>query len=861
MKNRKIGNAQSDAQANSNPAHTFKTQTQRNIFMPLYSAAIDAAREKACRAITPTWPLDRAIAVNPHWSRVGHKVRHVAARLAILSGMVVFPPRTSFKRFWEEKRITEYDVKCALEEVDGTHALGLTISDCIKALNCPPSVKRLPLLADILESTPKNYNRLPWRTAITHQISQVCAAYFDQKQADWQPVYRKSLYAFWRNTILYDRGINSLMGIPKSCYFPLELPKTRQEVEQLALERLNLPECIWADYLEAVLLTVNGWASWCAYLGWQARLTGNSNENLYDLLAISLAWYNILIGCKTNSAIDHAFLSMRTEWSQIQQKLKQAIQEFTVDEVWQRALELGYQKELFEKLNTKIKLKNNSLSPAQSTEVQAVFCIDVRSEPMRRALERTSSSIQTLGVAGFFGLPIAYTPLATSERRPQVPGLFAPIVETQDLILKASDISFDTRSHKNAEFLRKQYFAREQIWHATSRWPSTAFSFVEAAGIIYLGKLLKWLHPSPSNRTQDDGYGLPTYLYSLCRPAISGLDVSGKILLAAQIINMLGVRNNFAALVLFIGHTSQSENNAQASSLDCGACSGQTGEINARVLVRLLNEPAVIKGLYLNHGIRIPPYTRFVAALHNTTTDEVEGLDIDLLPQCARVHWEKLLPKLKQASDLVRRERAPYLGIKSDLASSALLAEVRRRANDGSLMRPELGLVGNAAFIIAPRHRTNSIVLNGRCFLHDYNADKDKDGSTLELIMTAPMLVTHWINWQYHSSTCDPQHFGSGNKALHNIVGGQIGIFEGSSGDLRIGLSQQSLNNGRDWIHEPLRLTVIIDASREMIEQVIKNHLVVNQLLSNGWLYLWRFGSKHIERYNKGNWFYVKYEC
>ena len=30
----------------------------------------------------------------------------------------------------------------------------------------------------------------------------------------------------------------------------------------------------WADYLEAVLLTVNGWASWCAYLGWEARLQG-----------------------------------------------------------------------------------------------------------------------------------------------------------------------------------------------------------------------------------------------------------------------------------------------------------------------------------------------------------------------------------------------------------------------------------------------------------------------------------------------------------------------------------------------------------------------------------------------------------
>ena len=30
---------------------------------------IDAACTQACRAIAPAWPLDRAIAVNPHWER------------------------------------------------------------------------------------------------------------------------------------------------------------------------------------------------------------------------------------------------------------------------------------------------------------------------------------------------------------------------------------------------------------------------------------------------------------------------------------------------------------------------------------------------------------------------------------------------------------------------------------------------------------------------------------------------------------------------------------------------------------------------------------------------------------------------
>ncbi|MCL4763146.1 MAG: DUF2309 family protein, partial [Burkholderiales bacterium] len=45
---------------------------------------VDAACERACRTIAPAWPLDRAIAVNPHWGRIGRPVREVAARLAVL---------------------------------------------------------------------------------------------------------------------------------------------------------------------------------------------------------------------------------------------------------------------------------------------------------------------------------------------------------------------------------------------------------------------------------------------------------------------------------------------------------------------------------------------------------------------------------------------------------------------------------------------------------------------------------------------------------------------------------------------------------------------------------------------------------
>ena len=283
------------------------------------------------------------------------------------------------------------------------------------------------------------------------------------------------------------------------------------------------------------------------------------------------------------------------------------------------------------------------------------------------------------------------------------------------------------------------------------------------------------------------------------------------------------------------------------------ACGGQTGEANARSLARMLNNPAVRAGLR-ERGIVIPQGTWFVAALHNTTTDEVEGFDLDLMPAAAAARWQQMLPVLIQAGDLARRERAPRLGLEPHASRQRLLGQYRQRANDGAQTRPEWGLAGNAAFIIAPRQRSLGRVLAGRCFLHDYDAHDDADGSVLELLMTAPMLVTHWINAQYQASTCDPLHQGSGNKVLHNVVGGNIGVFEGNGGDLRIGLARQSLHDGERWVHEPLRLTVVIEAPQAAIERVIAGHAVIRDLLDNAWLHLWRMDGATLLRYERGHW-------
>ncbi|WP_290659832.1 NADH-quinone oxidoreductase subunit L, partial [Aquabacterium sp.] len=814
-------------------------------------AEIERACSQACQAIAPAWPLDRAIAVNPHWSRIGMPVRRVAARMAVLGGIQVFPPRDQQLRAWREGRIGAADLDQALRQLLEAQTVGLTPEQCVDALQASGLQVQLPLLIDVLDNDPHRHSRLSWRQAITHQVSQTCAAYFDEHQASWQPERGQGLYAFWRETLQHDHGIGLLMGLPHIGRAVNALPATAIEAECWVMQRLGLPQAVWADYLESVLLTVNGWASWCAYLGWEAGLAGSKDSHLRELLAIRLAWGALLLECKDDAATRQAFAALQQAWSQAPLALQETERALLIDEVWQLALEIGYQRELAQRLAS---ANSHGVAPAE-IEVQAVFCIDVRSEPLRRSLEAVWPGIQTLGFAGFFGLPVAYTPLATPARRPQLPGLLAPTMEVSDCIVSADSARHeaDAALQGAASRSRQARFAMADQWLAASRWPGAAFSFVETAGLGYLGKLGNWLLPSKQPRARDDLDGLAARYRPICRPQLLGLDLEAKVALAARVLHAMGLEQQLAPLVLLVGHGSQSANNAHAAALDCGACCGQTGEVNARSLATLLNEPAVRQGLEAR-GLTVPESTAFVAALHNTTTDEIEGFDLDLLPKEALTRWERLQAFFGHACDQVRRERATRLQLDPRAPHEALLGQLRRRANDGAQTRPEWGLAGNAAFLIAPRHRSLGVALGGRCFLHDYDTHQDGDGSVLELLMTAPMLVTHWINWQYHASTCDPLRLGSGNKVLHNVVGGSLGVFEGNGGDLRIGLSRQSLDDGERWAHEPLRLTVIIDAPQAAIEAVIGKHAVIRQLLDNGWIHLWRFKPAGFERYEHGAW-------
>lgn len=819
--------------------------------------------------IAPVWPLKDYVAVNPYKGFADLEFLAAREYLRKVSDVEFFMPVDYYREQYAAGQLTRVHTDAAVDELvaDGVPGAERIDVNQVQAyleeacnpgptsdsqfLTRPNSDRRLYTALESLDKVQLGQPREgAWTRLIVEEVSKHCSSHYDDGQAIWKGTTQsESLFGYWRSAMRFDRSFE-LAGVENFRNFAGQLPKKPHVAVRHLLARLGLPAELWKEYLLCMSLGLPGWSAWASYQDHSAEEGEGHGEEFTSLLAIRLAYEVALV--------EH--LEFENDWTDSLERLKnrdKAPAGVAHDDLLQyallRASEIAFRNRLLSNIcdtemahldsETTTNRKDTSEESPTRRLAQLIFCIDVRSERYRRHLEANSASIETFGFAGFFGVPMEFVELGESEGTSNCPVLISPQFSIHESL---EDEKLDAQSIKQRTTARRI----RKSWRSFQKTAASMFGFVEAIGLGYSVQLLaRSLGTKMGSALRLDSTKhtcnsrLPLSLNGL---EAQGVSQEAQVNMAESILRGIGIIENFANLVVFSGHGSQVENNPLKAGLDCGACGGHSGEPNARFAAKLLNQPFVREQLK-QRGIEIPDDTLFVAALHNTTTDQLTFFDLEPAAESHSAEIEELQAITIEAAKGTRQERLAALPGSNE-------SDLDRRSQDWSEVRPEWGLAGNAAFIVAPREFTNHFSLAGRAFLHSYDHEQDADFAVLEQIMTAPMVVANWINMQYFASTVDPIHFGSGNKAVHNVVGG-FGVLSGNGGDLQTGLPWQSIHDGERYQHHPLRLLVVIAAPREAIQDILTKHDNVRQLLCNGWLQLVAHDANKFHRFTeKAGW-------
>ena len=749
--------------------------------------ALEADFDGACLLIPPAWELHSFVAVNPF---IGHRASPFDAAARVVQdglGAHMLPPTDYYRMRWRQGAMRAEDVlgaarRMGVDEVELLHVL--------EGRATAPWRIRMPsrTIAEWIDRRAGS----KWNLLACEAITRWCESESrDPNALDERSEPRP--FARWRRFASIDRTMEAsgLRGFRAQI---ASMPEDPQAALRAVLDELGIDVVERESYFLRLLAGVYGWATQARRIAWQRD--PNAPGAVLDLLAARAC---------TDLAVARLAGKSRSKGSSLgdggapveDERTRLALQE---------AVEDGFIRGLLGSIRP-VEAKD---APRLPPAIQAVFCIDVRSELIRRHLEHLSPVVETKGFAGFFGVALEWSHGPEASAR-------CPVLLKPSCCVHAGS-------------------AADPIGHGVARRmhtaPGASFATVEVAGLAYAARMAldEGLPGSPDRPEERVDFALHTDHVG------SGIDLASRIRTADAILRGMSMQSGFAPLVVLCGHSARSANNPHAASLDCGACGGHGGAPNARIACAILNDSEVRAGIRC-FGWNVPEDTWFVPAIHDTSDDTVRMLDLDRVPSEHAGSLGRAAALFESAGRAVRAERATLLGVEST-SEGGLLKALRGRARDWAQVRPEWALAGNAAFIAARRQRTRAIDLGGRAFLHEYDSDADTDGSVLELILSAPMVVASWINLQYLASTVDNEVLGAGDKALHDRIGA-VGVALGNGGDLRNGLPLQSVQ-GVDgyWRHEPIRLQVVVEAPTERIDAVLEARPQVKELVENGWVRL-----------------------
>jgi uncharacterized protein YbcC (UPF0753/DUF2309 family) len=738
------------------------------------------AVEGAVRKVAPLFPLSHTGAANPFDGLSDEPIAVAAAHLERSAGSHVFPSRKLQRRRVEKGEITLEDIRISRFKIAPTLALSdQAILDTIQTTDYIPQA--IPTIAKLAAE----HSGTDWPGLVTERIGAWAQGHFDIGQALWAQGTEQGAWNSWRDWAMNDLT-PEIFGLIGFCDTIGDSQRDHWRAIGDACAALGIDEDAAPSVFQRLLCDLGGWAGLGRCRLWDADQAHTRDTTLSELLAIRLVWEQAL----------HALYAddLDKPWDALILKHQEPLQAKTnhlIDAILQRAAERASARRL-DTLLAQAGDPATSANPVEpvSWDAQLVLCMDIRSERLRRALEIVEPKIQTYGTAGFSDLPLVNQPTDAEDNDP---------------------VSNHGRLHRAiARFSRA----------AVSR-----FAYVQAAGLLKLAPLI---NSSQFHDRRVIGYG-PRPKLTLDPASEAAADV------AEAALRSIDLRENFATVVVFIGHEARVSNDPQSGLLQCAACGGHDGAMNARALSCLLNETSLRTSL-ARRGIEIPPETVFQAALHDTTGDTVTLFVTDPVGDNSAQPLRWLHNILDQACDIVRKER------ETDLPATPRGGALYARGGDWSQTRAEWGLAGCHWFVAAPRNATRNRNFAGKVFLHDYDFTHDPDGKLLAEIVGGALLVAAKINLKYYGASVSPQDFGSGNKLVQNVCGG-IGLLDGISGRLRGGgPSDQSLFFNSQPIHDPLRLIARIAAPQSAIDAAIKSSQDVESLVKSGWLEVASFG-------------------
>ncbi|MEO0420718.1 MAG: DUF2309 domain-containing protein [Pseudomonadota bacterium] len=745
---------------------------------------------------------------------------------------------------------------------------------------------------------------------IDAQVIKWVSAFVDEGMAAWaMPSRRAGFYAAWRELAQHDASAR-LIGIDRFVDKVAALPDEPEAAIRSCLELLEVPQARWPDYLERVLAQLPGWTGLIRWRGlnpedpiqkinpidveqylavrmfYEAQFVASEARRRWSV-AGSLAAIAERLAAQGSGTVAYVSAGKqavcRDAWRLFHlaqllelpadelrampiedaKRMLAWLDEFPAEDqnpVWLEAYEDSFRHQLL----GDIAGHRASAPPVDGRPLaQAAFCIDVRSEPFRRNFEAVAP-VETFGYAGFFGIPMDHRNFDTEESFPLCPVLLSP---ANALLETPRDGQEEALSSYASGSRWKTLMGH--LFHDLKHNPIASFLLVDVVGLFFSAALFgKTLVRRPYNalvQAAKRWFVRPVVTEIAVEPTSEAAQVSGlpieltrgfSIEQQANFVEgglrTIGLTSNFGRFFVLCGHGSTTDNNPYSAALDCGACGGRHGDPNARTFAAMGNNPEVRAELK-NRGLEIPDDMWFLPAKHDTTADKVYFYDLVDLPESHREDFEKLRQAFISAGQNLAVERCARIpGTPKGMSPEKAHAHVESRTFDWATTRPEWGLSGNAAFIIARRAVTKGIDIGGRCFLHSYDAASDPEGAILEKIMTAPLVVGEWINMQYYTSATDPWKYGSGSKVIHNVVGG-IGVMYGSQSDLATGLPLQTVNDGEAHFHEPMRLLIIIEADPSIVAGIISRHGILQQFFHNEWLNLVVLDREtfSFQRYNK----------